>query len=305
MSQRAFLIHALSPLHPGTGQALGNIDLPIARYRATQIPYLPGSSIKGVMRDALRPAEDTGDAMHLQRAIFGPDIGKKEDAAEHAGAVVFGDARLLALPVRSLRGTFAWVTSPMLLRLACTDMGASEAVCPVPAFPVRERVARVATDSALLEGKHVFFEDMERAATPGDDAVSKWGELLGTALFGAAHATFTERLAIVDDETMTFFWETCTQVDARVRLNESHVVQKGALWYEESLPAETVLVGLASASRPYRYLDAERKVRMTQTADDLLTHCLGDVRSNLQFGGKATVGRGRARVVPLAAGGAP
>jgi CRISPR-associated protein Cmr4 len=44
-------IHALSPLHAGTGQSIGAIDLAIARDRATQFPYLPGSSLKGSLRD--------------------------------------------------------------------------------------------------------------------------------------------------------------------------------------------------------------------------------------------------------------
>ncbi|WP_298819062.1 RAMP superfamily CRISPR-associated protein [Chloroflexus sp.] len=46
-----YFLHALSPLHAGTGQGSGVIDLPIAREKATGIPYLPGSSVKGVLRD--------------------------------------------------------------------------------------------------------------------------------------------------------------------------------------------------------------------------------------------------------------
>ena len=46
MSHVALLfLHALSPLHAGTGQGIGAIDLPIAREKATGIPYLPGSSL--------------------------------------------------------------------------------------------------------------------------------------------------------------------------------------------------------------------------------------------------------------------
>ena len=52
MSHVALLfLRALSPLHAGTGQGIGAIDLPIAREKATGIPYLPGSSLKGVLRD--------------------------------------------------------------------------------------------------------------------------------------------------------------------------------------------------------------------------------------------------------------
>src|SRR5687768_9047061 len=106
------LIHALTPLHAGTGQAVGAIDLPIARERPTGIPLLPGSSLKGALRARTQdPAWKT--------AIFGPDT---PNASDHAGAVQFSDAHLLLLPVRSLWGTFAWVTSPYLLQRFSRDL---------------------------------------------------------------------------------------------------------------------------------------------------------------------------------------
>ena len=108
MSHVALLfLHALSPLHAGTGQGIGAIDLPIAREKATGIPYLPGSSLKGVLRD--RASAWDRDTLF---AVFGPDT---ENASEHAGAVQVGDAKLLLLPVRSLYGVFALATSPYLL----------------------------------------------------------------------------------------------------------------------------------------------------------------------------------------------
>lgn len=111
MDAKLLLVQAISPLHAGTGQGVGVIDLPIAREKATQIPFLPGSTIKGVFRDA---CNDNG----LRTKVFGPDTN---NADLHAGAVTFTDARLLLLPVRSLRGVFAWVTSPLLLRRHTTE----------------------------------------------------------------------------------------------------------------------------------------------------------------------------------------
>ena len=106
MKTQPFLLHALSPIHAGTGHAVDVIDLPIARQRATGIPFVPGPSIKGVLRESHR----TTDPADTWRAIFGPDTA---NASDHAGALVVGDALLLALPVRSFKGTFAWVTSPL------------------------------------------------------------------------------------------------------------------------------------------------------------------------------------------------
>lgn len=113
MITRPFLLHALSPLHAGTGQAAEIVDLPTARMKGTGIPFIPGSSIKGVLREG-----STGRDPTKTDAAFGPSANP--DA--HAGAIAVGDARLLALPVRSFRGTFAWVTSPLLLVLAQRDL---------------------------------------------------------------------------------------------------------------------------------------------------------------------------------------
>jgi CRISPR-associated protein Cmr4 len=83
MLTRPFLLHALSPLHSGTGQAADIIDLPTARMKATGIPFLPGSSIKGVLRDARRESDH-----EKTEAVFAPS----DDPAAHAGALVVGDA---------------------------------------------------------------------------------------------------------------------------------------------------------------------------------------------------------------------
>src|SRR5438874_8114755 len=121
-------LHALTSLHPGTGTALGLVDLPVQRERHTQWPTIPGSAIKGVARDACREHfaltdktdRKTADKQNtLLRAAFGPDT---DSAAEFAGAVSFTDARLLAFPVRSLAGVFAHVTCPAVLRRLTRDL---------------------------------------------------------------------------------------------------------------------------------------------------------------------------------------
>lgn len=289
--QRAFVIHALSPLHPGTGQAQGVIDLPIARLRGTGIPYLPGSSIKGVLRDA--HTNDKADEAQdpLLQVVFGPPVDLRPDDDRFSGAVAFGDARLLALPVRSFYGTFAWVTSPLLLRLARRDLG-WEIPIPGASSPKNKGWIGVTKTSVIDTGGKVFLEEIDCPVNEKEQpSVTDWADRLGKLVLPKDKELFVERLAVVDDETMTFLWESCTQVDARVRIDrERGVVQEGALWYEESLPAETLLLGIAVVIKR----DAEPR--------RLLDFCLKDERSDLQFGGKATVGRGRARLMPVTEG---
>lgn len=290
MKTRPFLLHALSPLHAGTGQAAGIVDLPIARYRSSGIPFVPGSSIKGVLRDA-RSQSSAAQSPDLL-AVFGPETG---NASEHAGALVVGDARLLALPVRSFRGTFAYVSSPLLLELARRDLGEGGAKPNVPQFSGRE--ARVTTGSACLHDQKLFLEDLDLPARRDAEA-DRWAEFLVRHVAPDVDI-FTKRFVVVDDDTMSFLLETATQLDARVRLDpETRTVAQGALWLEESLPPESLLLGLLAADR-------SRRNGLALSPEQVLDFALAQ-EEVLQFGGKASVGRGRCRIVPLGmrAGGA-
>ena len=278
MTNRPYLLHALSPLHAGTGHAADIIDLPTARMKATGIPFVPGSSLKGVLRDARRTADP--DDLKIE-AVFGP--AKKPE--EHAGALVVGDARLLALPVRSFRGTFAWTTSPLLLTLARRDLPGA------PNVPrIEGRAAQLAPGSACMHEQRLFLEDLDLRATETNE-VAPWARLLAP-LVSASEDIFTKRFVIVDDETMTFLWETATQVDARVRIHEqTRTVASGALWLEESLPPETLLIGLMAGDR-------SRKPGVPLKPEEVLDYVLQSEQC-IQLGGKATVGRGRCRMVPV------
>jgi CRISPR-associated protein Cmr4 len=100
-----------------------------------------------------------------------------------------------------------------------------------------------------------------------------------------------QRLCIVHDDVLNFLLMTATEVTARVSLNDnSKTVAPGALWYEESLPAETVLAGLVSISE----IRAAGRKEMDSAA--VLESIVRITSTALQFGGKATVGRGLCRV---------
>lgn len=282
MKTRPFLLHALSPLHAGIGHTPDIIDLPTARMKATGIPFLPGSSIKGVLRDARRATD-----REKTEAVFGPS----EDPAAHAGALVVGDARLLALPVRCFKGTFAWVTSPLLLTLAKRDL--EETSLPIPS--ISGRGARLTQGNACVHNNKLYLQDLDLPATDSNEAAA-WAQRLAPRV-SPGDDIFTKRFAIVDDDTMAFLSETATQVDARVRLDEkTRTVAPGALWLEESLPPETLLIGLLAADR-------SRRQNVSMTPDDVLGFALPSEEVH-QLGGKATTGRGRCRIVPFARNGA-
>jgi CRISPR-associated protein Cmr4 len=294
MERKAYLLHALSPLHAGTGHAADVIDLPIARMKATGIPIVPGSSIKGVLRDARRPMSvgANNDALPKWLATFGPET---QNAGDYAGALVVSEARLLALPVRSFRGTFAYVTCPLLLRLAKRDLGSRNPEMPIPT--ISDQKAMVGPDSAIAHEGKLYLQDLDLPLVMGSEKqVKAWSDWLARLVCGEEKADdiLSKRFAIVDDDTMSFLWETATQLDQRVRLNEqTRTVDRGALWLEESLPAETILIGLMEADRSRKGGFEMQPAEVLEFADT------GEM--TLQFGGKATTGHGRCRLLPVAA----
>ena len=280
MDTRIMFVHTLSPLHAGTGQGIGVIDLPIAREKATAIPFLPGSSLKGVFRDACSEKD-------LCTRIFGPDT---MNAETHAGAVHFTDARLLLLPVRSLRGVFAWITSPFLLRRLLRDAKdiKNVSINAQAVSPADDETCLVSGGGSALVltnngSQQVIIEDLPLNAISSPE-VSAWAMWLGTALFPQDddwQQLLNERLCVVTDDVLSFLLETATEVTARIRIQENQkTVERGALWYEEALPTETVLTGLVVAASDQAGVD-----EVFQTIKSLT----GKV---LQFGGNATIGRG-------------
>jgi CRISPR-associated protein Cmr4 len=287
-AHQAYLIHALSPLHVGVGQDAGAVDLPIARYKGTNIPYIPGSSIKGVLRDAFTDDPD-------QRLIFGPE---REQASDHAGALIAADARLLALPVRSLRGAFAYVTSPLLLRLAKRDLTLA-GLLNTPEIPTLSiRAARYAKGSNVLIDGNIYLEDLRLSASQ-DAHAEEWAKYLAERLGFGEPQELINRFIVVDDDTMSFLYDSATQIDTRIRLDpDTRTVASGALWTEESLPAESILISLFSTTPSRNYAKTPHDKRLS--AEDIRDKITSKLKGTpLQFGGKATVGRGLCQLHPL------
>lgn len=282
MDAKLLLVHVLSPLHAGTGQGVGVIDQPIAREKATGIPFLPGSSIKGVLRDAC-------DETDMCTKVFGP---KTDSADEFAGSVHLTDARLLLLPVRCLNGVFAWVTSPLLLRRFLRDMENTSQrwALNVPDCTDERCLTADGDGLSLQQGttKQVILEDLPLTAETSAD-VAAWAAKFGKVLFPQDpnnwQKTLNTHLCVISDNTLCFLLDTATEITARIRLEDTKTVARGALWYEEALPTETVLCGLVVAST----------VNST-TSKDVFDTIKPLTDKTLQFGGNATVGRGLCNV---------
>lgn len=294
MKTHLYLVHALSPLHAGTGQAVGAIDLPIAREKPTGIPIVPGSSIKGALRARCENSEETKAST---ATVFGTKTGADN---ESAGAVQFSDAHLLLLPVRSIAGTFAWVTSPFLIQRFARDAKEAGETINVPKQPENSEHCFVANEKVIVANVNkqdrVLLEDFDFKISRDQQSVAvALADILASILFPGDderewRVTLKERLCIVHDDVMALLLDTATEVVARIKLDEdTKTVSKGALWYEEALPTESVLYGLAAASDVKAKEGTSRQVK---NADELLLDVAKIAKGMVQLGGKATVGRG-------------
>jgi CRISPR-associated protein Cmr4 len=294
MNAQLTFIHALSPLHAGTGQGTGVIDLPIAREKATGLPFLPGSSLKGSLRARCTDSQEC-------RLVFGPDADATQTDNNHASSALFSDQRLLLFPVRTLVGTFAWVTSPYVLHRLVRDIKDAGLELPEKAIPHiqdEKSCAVIDTTNKIQVDASVYLEELELENIQASDseAASAWARWIAERVFPNEpdwQTMLQERFCIVHDDVFSFLLETATEIMARIKLKaDAKTVEDGGLWYEEALPIETILSGIVLAV-PTKSLNiqADYVFRVLKKLTD----------TTLQLGGKATVGRGLCRVL-LAAG---
>lgn len=305
--------YAISPVHMGAGSAIGAIDSPIQREVHTRHPIFAGSGLKGALRHHFnrawpRAEGDDRKPNSLINRIFGPDTG----ASDFAGALSLSDAQLVVLPVRSLKGGFAYVTSPLALaRLQRLALQAGiECHWSVPQVP--ENKAAVASD-ALLQSKgtdkQLILEAFEfiKADVAGVDTIAQW--IATYALPGASNVSsqfFADKLksdlVVLNDTDFSHFARHAMVVEPHVRINdESGTADDGGLFYVENLPPETLMVGLAQASIE-RFKTGSRNGDSAPLfhAAEVLTQVFSGGGNNtpgisgklLQIGGDASTGRG-------------
>jgi CRISPR-associated protein Cmr4 len=292
-SNALLFLHAHTPLHPGSGTALGFVDLPVQRERHTQWPVIPGSALKGILRDACREKERSNyDGSRLRAndeapnltAVFGP--GQIDDSNSHAGALTITDARILAFPVRSAKGVFAWVTCPAVLeRLSRDAKLAGQTVTGLPLSLGAGEAACQEKSPLLFEGGSLVFEEFEFKRKVSADALADW-IAKRTAKDEPTGQRIKTHLAVIPDNDFTHFVRYATEVTARIGLDhDTKTVKTGALFYEEFLPAETIFYALVLASE-------SRKKGKNMNAAEVVSYLEKNLPPFLQVGADETIGKG-------------
>lgn len=308
-------LYTETPLHVGCGEGLGAVDLPIMREKLSDLPIVPGSGLKGALREVFEPG---GEATPLSAALFGPqppeaqgeDTPGDGDAGTHAGAMLLLDARLLLLPVRSVFGGFAWVTSPLALGRLARDLerllrqrasGNASATLPSwhsisvkDASPDELETALVGRKSSLTQRNELLIEDLPYRPV-SDPRVDSLAETLANALpEGSSYDAFRERLPrhlmVVSDAELAELSRRYVEIVTRTRIDpKTGTVKKGALWTEENLPSEALLWSVADFERSRVKGDGANAASMRRR---FLESEAIHARRRLRIGGNRTVGRG-------------
>ncbi len=317
-------LHALTALHPGAGAALGTVDLPVQRERHTHWPNIAGSALKGILRDACREdiarrddlghleryddnkekdkpedragrrkgssRRDLADATLLLTELFGPPTG---GSGEFAGAVSVTDARLLAFPVRSLKGVFAWITCPAVLERLQRDLALlGEAGPTLPQEPQDEQAIVCAGGCVCAVNGSLVLEEFDFKVATGDaKPAADWAAanvLPDTPAYAATRRRFAGQLVVLSNNDFTHFARHATEVTARIGLNyDTKTVKDGALFYQEFLPAETLFYSVVLVNAARTRTGGADAAALLQS----LGGYLGKIPV-LQVGGDETTGKG-------------
>jgi len=257
---KAFYLYAESQIHAGTGADVGIVDLPIQRERTTGFPVIQG--IKGALRASGLIKDDS---------IFGSKPSKGGDENTDAGKISFSEAKILLFPVRSAEKMFVWVTCPIVLRRFARSTDKKLEIPDVPNDKVLLADQNFNEKSLTLEELELQFDKNPK--------VSSIAIFLSNCAPDSYMAGKLKRdLVLVSDDLFAKIIKTMTEVQPRIRIDEeTGIVAKGALWYEEYLPQDSVMYFAA------------RETVYSKGSEAKLSELNGKI---MTIGGKETTGKG-------------
>jgi len=288
-------INAITPLHNGSGEGTGIVDNSIKRERTTLFPEIQSMSIKGVLRDEYEEKN--------ANPLFGPSTNKGSD---HAGAISFGDGHILAFPVRSFKGCFVWVTSPLVLWRFYQRVN----IADIKSFPnlqllinkihggLSEAMICESGREEILVKNELDEEKLLLEENPiGCKNVSELQEManeIGEIIFNKNEDSFMKeefkkKLVVLDEDTFRYFITNATEIDSNIKIGDSGTTEDGSLRYTEYLPSETIIYS------PLAFETSRKNLNMN--AKEVKEKFVAIFPLIIQIGGYETTGKGIVKLV--------
>ncbi len=225
--------------------------------------------------------------------LFPYFLGLKIQIMQSALAIT--DARILAFPVRSLTNVYVWVTCPTVISRLKRDaaMLDKSTLMKLPDLkPADGEALAVQGDGQLILEELAFkldskqSEEIKKCVTEISNFLPSKNdndEKDGKDIYEAVKAKMTTDMVVISDTDFTHLVKNATQVSARIVLKENKTSEN--LWYEESIPPDTLFYALLMASKP-------RGGNSIADADGVLNKVKEAVKYYIQIGGNETVGMG-------------
>lgn len=258
MQTKLLYLFTRTPLHVGAGSSVGAVDQPIQRERHTGFPIIPGSSIKGVLADLHNEKDENGKIVHDEERnatkrtedgarLFGLGASKEENDNGNAGSISFGEAKLLAFPVRSAKGCFAWLTSPLVLQRWARASGNKIKLPTSPkdnkayfSSPTLGETPEGKNSPAAILEEYLFYHsgEFDLASQLAEETCNDpvWQELA------------KNHLVLVNDSILSYFAETTCEVAQHVVIDdETGTAKEGLLFNQENVPSECLFFSSLSS----------------------------------------------------------
>ena len=312
LKQKLLFFWVETPLHAGSGTDLGIVDLPIQREKHTSFPKVEASAIKGCLRESFESRLNTNNQKDDRIALaFGPE----NTEVAHAGALGFSDARLLLFPVKSVKGVFAWITCPQVIIRFKRDLELC-GIANVFDTPQKNTVPGSCNLFVKTKDNRIVLEEYTFTANP-DDATTKFTQWLGQRVAKNMEDFWKNKIEkdvlVLSDEDFRNFVTMSTEVIARTKIDDhSGTVEKGALWYEEYLPTDSILYSVVFAGPIFKEKENEKgdfkvkdeeiktgELRTELEAQKVMNFFQENLAPLLQIGGNAGIGKGFVRTVFL------
>lgn len=268
---RVGYMYSFAPIHCGGEGDLGNI-LEIIRETHTNYPYIPGSSLRGTLRDTVVNGDPDGEL--IANRLFGKELDSSGQMGVHQ--VWFGDARLLWVPMRTMAmngngggDAFTWVSCHSLIRDHALLHRRS-----APVFrerPVGVRQGNYLVADARLDVTKITDEELDATKLEGD-----WANVLQ----GDVKTTWERNRIVLPDGDFEVLMEHALWTQIRNKLQPEGAAE--VFWTDVCIPRDTILYF------PWGYKVAKK----TPITNDDHTVLLDTIQGLFQVGGQANVGRG-------------
>lgn len=264
-------LYSLSPIHCGGEGDLGNI-LEIAREVHTNFPYIPGSSLRGSIRNEVEIINpNTADKL----------FGKKLDDDGNMGVhqVWFGDARLLWVPMKTMsfngnQDIFTWVSCHSLIR----DHGIISNL-PFVTFPNEA----VGTNAGTYEVADAQIK-VSKITADQQKAITFLGEF-PDSLKDSVKPIWDSNHIVLPDADFQVLMEHSLWTQVRNKIPEDTSIlseDKTAFWTDICIPRDTIFY------LPWGYSLSKTDAISVDEHNTLMEV----IQGLIQVGGQANIGRG-------------